>query len=279
MTHFNFDFSFGFGSRITRTSAAKARRVPCALVLALALAASGCTTGGTAQKSLEVLGGREPTPESVISDAVRSLVVGQFAAIESQLQAEALRRRAELREEIVRRAERKGEEAVALAVEQLAAAMSGPVAELDRDLRELQTRPVQARDRAREFELAVEISTTLAALTRESARLEQRTSARTRVVRSEALALIDARWAELLASPELDLEPSVLARVLLRDYVASGRKGVPTRRLDAVVATAAQQRLAAGRGRLAEVFGELREAAFALLDESNGRLARGRGTQ
>ena len=76
---------------------------------------------------------------------------------------------------------------------------------------------------ARELELAIQLSTTLAALGRESDRLVQRTAERTARARSEALAFVDASMAEVLAAPELDLAPETLAREVLAEFAQASR--------------------------------------------------------
>jgi hypothetical protein len=154
----------------------------------------------------------------VTRETTHALVAGHFAQVEAHLRARVRARRAELREEIHRRAWQRNDDVAAIAIAQLEAALEGPVARLGAALREEQARPLHARDRARELELAVQLSSTLAALARESDRLVQRTAERTGRERDSALALVDTRMAELMSAPELDIEPDAVASELLAEF-------------------------------------------------------------
>jgi hypothetical protein len=194
------------------------------LICALSLVgATACPKREPAREALESM--RHTTIEQgrVTRAAMHSLVTGYLAEVEAGLRERARTRRAELREEIHRRARDKADDVATISIAQLEAVLEGPVARLDAALRQEQSRPVHERDRARELELAVQLSTTLASLGRESGRLMQRAAERTARARDEALVLVDASMAELLAAPELDLEPDALARELLADFASASR--------------------------------------------------------
>jgi len=192
----------------------------CVLLL---VTGAACPKRELAREALDAMSRTTLEQGRVTREAMHVLATHYFAGVKAALYARARTRRAELREEIYRRAQEKADDVAAIAVAQLEAALEGPVARLDAALREEQARPLRARNRARELELAVQLSTTLAALGRESARLVQRTAARTATARSEALAFVDASMAEVLAAPAIALEPEALAREVLSEFAAASR--------------------------------------------------------
>jgi len=189
--------------------------VACAAML---LALPGCPKREPAQETLAAMRAATLEQGRITRQTVHSLVAGYFGEVEARLRERVQLRRAELHEEIHRRAQAKVDDTAAIAIAQLEAALEGPVARLDAALREEQAKPIRARDRALELELAVQLSTTLAALGRESDRLVQRVAERTALVRERALALVDTRMAELLSAPQIDLEPEALASELLYEF-------------------------------------------------------------
>lgn len=208
------------------TIAHEPRRRRSALLLAcglLLVSAAACPKREPAREALDAMSRTTLEQGRVTREAMHVLVTHYFSGVKAALRARARTRRAELREEIYQRAQDKANDVSAIAIAQLEAALEGPVARLDAALREEQSRPLRARYRARELELAIQLSTTLAALGRESDRLVQRTAERTARARSEALAFVDASMAEVLAAPELDLAPETLAREVLSEFAQASR--------------------------------------------------------
>ena len=199
------------------------RFVCLAVGLVLTLATAGCPRSEPARALVRAM--QEATLEQgrQTRRTVHVLVVRTFREVEGSLQARAELRRAELREEIHRLVQRRVDAVASASVAQLEAALEGPVARLDAALREEQSKPLGLRDRAREMEIAIRLSTTLAALGRESDRLVERAAERGAVARERALALVDRRVARLLAAPELDLDPDALAREVLAPFEASSQ--------------------------------------------------------
>lgn len=190
------------------------------------------------------------------------LVAGRFAEAEERLQIDLWRRRAELRAEILRRADRRRQDLAAIAVAQLEAALAGRVERVRSDLRAAQAAPFPDRDRARELELATELSTLLAAIGRESASLRGQHGQRVAQARDEALALVDRRVDRWAAGPALALSPERTARELLGDATGcSGDDGLVRR----IAVRLAEEDDDAERF-LTDAFLRLRAEAFALLE-------------
>ena len=189
-----------------------------AVCAAMLVALTGCSKRAPVREALTAMRATTLEQGRITRRVVHSLVASYFGEVEARLRARAELRRAELREEIHRRAQAKVYDVSAIAIAQLEAALEGPVARLDAALREEQAKPIHARARARELEIAVQLSTTLAALARESDRLTQQIATRTALARERALALIDAQMAEVLSAPQIDLDPDVLAREVLDEF-------------------------------------------------------------
>jgi len=198
-----------------------ARGVTLSLGVSLALFLGACLPREPAHGLVRTL--QETTLEQgrVTRGAVQELVAGTFREVEGQLRARVKMRRAELREDVHRAAQRRIDRVSAIAIAQLEAALEGSVARLDAALREEQAKSAFDRDRARELEIAIELSATLAALDRESDRLVRQTAERVAGRRERALALVDRQVVALLADPALDLAPAVVARDVLVEFEAS----------------------------------------------------------
>lgn len=197
------------------------RFVATAACLALMLVATGCPQREAARGLIRTMQQATLEQGRITRQTVHALVARYFSEVEIQLQSQVALRRGELREEIYRITQQRVDDVASISVAQLEAALEGPIARLDAALRQEQAKPVGLRDRARELELAIQLSTTLAALGRESDRLVQRTAERGVVARERALALVDQRVAALRVLPELDLEPEALAREILADFESS----------------------------------------------------------
>jgi hypothetical protein len=199
----------------------RARSVTASLCVALALVLGSCLPREPANALVRTL--KETTLDQgrVTRRAIQEVVAGTFREVEGQLRARVKMRRAELREDVHRAAQRRIDDVAAISIAQLESVLEGSVARLDAALREEQAKPAFARDRARELEIAIELSATLASLDRESDRLVHQTAERVAVRRERALALIDRQVVALLADPALALEPAAVARDVLADFEAS----------------------------------------------------------
>ncbi len=196
----------------------RAAWLPMSLAL-VALALVGCPKKQPAIQMIEALDDVTVELAQQHKKMRRELATNYFKEIQRRLESEIETRAQELEVYIYKRTEDKIDDLVLQAAEQLETALEGSIAKLDADLGQAQREAAADRgDKAKELELAAQLSATLAVLGQEQGKLALGTRDKARAKRESALAELSEARERALEISELTVDPNDLAEKALKDY-------------------------------------------------------------